>query len=69
MNAAVIYWSKTGNTEKVALAIQEGLEASGAEVLLKRVEDVKDIDYFAFDLVCVGFPSYQWHPPERLMLF
>ena len=69
MNAAVVYWSKTGNTEKVALAIQEGIEASGAEVLLKRVEDAKDIDYFAFDLVCIGFPSYQWHPPEPVDAF
>ncbi len=69
MKAAVIYWSKTGNTEKVALAIREGLEGSGAQVLLKKVEDAKDIDYFAFDLVCIGFPSYQWHPPEAMLAF
>lgn len=69
MRAVVIYWSKTGNTEKVALAIQEGLEASSAEVLLRRVEDAKDIDYFAFDLVCIGFPSYQWHLPEAMGSF
>jgi flavodoxin len=29
-SAVIIYWSKTGNTEKVAVAIREGLEAAGS---------------------------------------
>lgn len=69
MNTAVIYWSKSGNTEKVALAIQEGLETAGTKVVLKRVEDAKDIDFFDYDLICVGFPSYQWHPPDPVDTF
>ena len=32
MQAAVIYWSKTGNTAKAARAIGDGLEAAGADV-------------------------------------
>ena len=36
MDAIIVYWSKTGNTEKVALAIQEGLEG-GVDVLLNVV--------------------------------
>ncbi|NLG51185.1 MAG: flavodoxin family protein, partial [Chloroflexi bacterium] len=39
MQAVIIYWSKTGNTEKVALAIQEGLQEAGADVNIKRVEE------------------------------
>jgi len=69
MNAAVIYWSKTGNTEKVALAIEEGLKTSGANVLFKRTEEAKDIDFYDYNLICVGFPSYQWHPPEAVDTF
>ncbi len=69
MNAAVIYWSKSGNTEKVASAIKEGLEAAGAKVVLRRVEDAKDIGFFSYDLICVGFPSYQWHPPDPVDSF
>lgn len=64
MNAAVIYWSKTGNTEKVASSIREGLEAGGFEVVDKRLPGVDDFDFFDFDLVCCGFPSYQWRPPK-----
>lgn len=69
MRAAIIYWSKTGNTEKVAFAIKEGLEASGVNVLLKRTDEAKDIDFYDYDLTCVGFPTYQWRPPEQVGVF
>ena len=69
MDAIIIYWSNTGNTEKVALAIQEGLQEAGANVLIKRVEDAGDVDFYAFDLVCIGFPSYQWSPPQPMDKF
>jgi len=69
MKAAIVYWSKTGNTEKVALAITEGLEEAGVEVLLTRAEEADDVDFFDHDLVCLGFPTYQWHPPEPMVAF
>jgi sulfite reductase alpha subunit-like flavoprotein len=49
MEAAIIYWSKTGNTEKVALAINEALEAAGVEVLFKRTEEAADINFYDYD--------------------
>ena len=63
MNAAIIYWSKSGNTEKVALAIRGVLEAQGAQVAFARAEEAHDLDWFSYDLVCLGFPSYHWSPP------
>jgi predicted N-acetyltransferase YhbS/multimeric flavodoxin WrbA len=66
MRAVIIYWSKTGNTEKVARAIEEGLSAGGVDVSLKRVEDAGEVDFYAYDLVCVGFPSYGWSPPKPM---
>jgi len=62
--AAVLHWSKTGNTEKVARSIHKGLEAGGFAVAGRRIQDAGDIDFFEYDLVCCGFPSYQWHPPK-----
>ena len=64
MKAIIIYWSKTGNTEKVALAIQESLQETGTSVSLKKVEDAGKVDFFSYDLICVGFPSYRWRPPK-----
>ena len=69
MRAAIIYWSKTGNTEKVARAIKEGLEAGGADAALMGTEEAREIDYYDYDLVCVGFPSYRWHPPKPMVQF
>ena len=69
MKAAIIYWSKTGNTEKVAFAIREALEATGGTVLLQRTEEAGDVDFYDYDLVCLGFPSYRWHPPEPVDQF
>ena len=62
--AIIIYWSKTGNTEKVAFKIKKGLEEAGVNVSVKKAEDAGDVDYFDYDLVCIGFPSYEWHPPK-----
>jgi len=67
--ALLIYWSKTGNTEKVAHAIKQGLEEKGVQVTIKKPEEAENIDYFDFDLVCVGAPSYSWHPPEPITDF
>lgn len=67
--ALIIYWSKTGNTEKVANAIKQGLEEANIQVILKKPEEAESIDYFDFDLVCIGCPSYSWHPPEPLTNF
>lgn len=35
-SALVIYWSNTGNTEKVAYAIRDGLEHAGLKVDFKK---------------------------------
>jgi flavodoxin len=67
--ALIIYWSKTGNTKKVAEAIKQGLEEAKLKVTLKRPEEAEDLDYFDYNLVCVGCPSYQWHIPEPMARF
>ena len=67
--AIILYWSNTGNTEKVALAIKKGLEAAGIEVSIAKITEANDIDYFDYELVCVGTPSIQWHPPSQVTNF
>jgi flavorubredoxin len=69
MEAVVIYWSKTGNTRKVAFAIQEGLKEAGADAEILTVEEADNIDYFNYDLVCIGFPSHQWSPAGPMNKF
>lgn len=64
--AIVLYWSHTGNTEKVAHSIRTGLEAGGLSVTSERIEATTDLDFFDYDLVCLGFPSYNWRPPKQV---
>ncbi|MGD2142462.1 MAG: flavodoxin domain-containing protein [Candidatus Bathyarchaeota archaeon] len=64
--AVIIYWSKTGNTEKVAHSIKAGLEDAGLDVSLLKTDEADGTDYFDYDLVCLGFPSYSWHPPKPM---
>ena len=39
----IIYYSRTGNTEKMARAVYEGVKSEGVEVELKKVEETKTL--------------------------
>ncbi len=64
MKTAVVYWSNTGNTKKVAESVRQGLVDAGLKPALIRVEDAEGVDYADYDLFCLGFPSYEWHTPK-----
>ena len=64
MRSLIIYWSKTGNTAKVADRIQHTLVEQGATADLLTVTEAQDLDWFDYDLVCLGFPSHGWQPPK-----
>jgi flavodoxin len=68
-SALIIYSSNTGNTEKVAYAIKEGLEQAGLRVDLKKPQDASGIDFYVYDLVCVGSPSIEWQPAKPMADF
>ncbi len=67
--ALVLYWSHSGNTEKVAAAILSGLRAAGLQAVSMRIDEAQSVDLFAYDLVCLAFPSYNWHPPVPVDAF
>jgi len=64
--ALLIYYSSTKNTEKVAFAIKAGLEASGIKVELKKPQEASELDFYSYDLVCVGSPSIEWQPAKPM---
>ena len=64
--AAIIYWSKTGNTQKVAETIEQALATAGIEARMATPDQAGDLDWYDYDLVCLGFPSYHWHPPAPM---
>jgi flavodoxin len=66
-SALIVYFSSTGNTQKVAYSIKEGLEKEGLRVDLKTPLEAADLDFFGYDLVCVGSPSIEWQPAKPLV--
>ena len=55
----IVYDSRTGNTEKMALAVAEGAKkVSGAKVVIKTVDDAKNSDLLEADAILLGSPTY-----------
>ena len=73
LKALIIYWSATGNTEKVANAIRKGLEKENVKPIVKKVAEAAAEaareELYAYDLVFFGCPSYECLPPEPVLHF
>ena len=54
---AIIYYSSTGNTEKMANAILEGAQGAGADVTLLNVSDTSASEAAAYDVLVLGCPA------------
>ena len=59
MNVLVLYYSKGGNTRKLAEAIAEGVgQVDGVEAVLRHARDVTKDDFVAAGGLIVGSPVY-----------
>ena len=54
---AVVYWSGTGNTQEMALAVADGAKAKGAEADLFAAADFDSSMLSGYDAVAFGCPS------------
>ncbi len=50
----IVYWSGTGNTEKMAEMIAQGAEEKGAQVVLRFVSDASPEELKEYDAVAFG---------------
>jgi len=66
MKILVVYDSKTGHTEKMALSVARGAEAAGAKVMVKRAEAVKMQELLDVDGIVMGSPTYFGQMSSRL---
>ena len=56
--ALVIYYSRTGNTKKMAEFVFEGIQKEGIEAVLKDVKDVSVDELLKYDAIVIGSPTY-----------
>ena len=67
--ALIVYWSATGNTEKVAFAIRDGLIEAGVNVNIVKTRGNEILEFNEYDLISVGFPIYSCFLPEIMDKF
>jgi flavodoxin len=66
----VAYFSLTGNTEKMAEYIAEGVRFSGHQAVTKKVSDIKSADGLAgYDGYIFGSPTYYRDVAEPVKTF
>ena len=67
MNILNIYFSSTGNTAKVAKAIEKVLQETDHQVDTLEVTKDTNIDLLPYDLIFLGSGVYAWLPGKPLM--
>jgi len=59
--AIVIYYSRSGNTKKMAEIIAKAMNESDLPTECKSVDKVKPEDLLGFDAIVIGSPTYYGH--------
>ncbi len=54
---AVVYWSGTGNTESMAMAVAEGAKGKGADVSVLTTSEFSPDQISGYDAIAFGCPS------------
>jgi flavodoxin len=67
--AIVLFWSKNGNTEKVAQRIHSTLLNAGMDVILSRIKEDEKIEYLDYNLILFGAPVYYNLSPSPVLSF
>ena len=70
MKTLVLYISMTGNTEKVTTSLVNGLRRGGmTNMTIKKIDEADGMDYYDYDLICLGFPSINWCVPAPMQSY
>lgn len=56
--ALIIYYSRTGNTKKMAESVAEGIKNEGVETAIKDVKDVDVNELTSYEAIIIGSPTY-----------
>ena len=64
-----LYFSSTGNTEKVANRITATAQELGHEVDTVKITGDRDIDLLNYDFIFIGSGVYQWLPGKAMLDF
>lgn len=69
MKVLIVYDSRSGNTEKMAYAVAEGVKGEGVDVEVKRVDEASIDELPMVDGLILGSPVYYGLPSGRIKEF
>jgi len=65
----ILYWTKNGNTEKVARRIHDTLTKAGQDDSILRMTKDLQVEYLDYNMVFLGAPVYENLPPKPVIEF
>jgi NAD(P)H dehydrogenase (quinone) len=65
----IVYDSRTGNTEKMAHAVEEGVKMAGAEAVLRKVDEASVDELLSVQGLILGSPVYYGLPSAKIKGF
>ena len=69
LKVLIVYDSRTGNTEKMALAVSEAVEENGLEPVLRKVDEASVDELPNVQALILGSPVYYGLPTGKIKRF
>src|SRR4030042_6282170 len=69
MKLLIVYDSRTGNTEKMAHAVSEGVKSAGVEATLRKVDEASVDELPLYQGLLLGSPVYYGLPSSKIKEF
>ncbi len=69
MKILIVYDSRTGNTEKMAHAVAEGVKGAGVEPVVRRVDEANVDELIQVQGLILGSPVYYGLPTAKIKAF
>ena len=67
--ALVLFWTKNGNTEKIARCIHDTVRNAGMEASMTRIDKDLEVEYLDYNLIFLGAPVYENLSPKPVLSF
>lgn len=69
MKILILYFSQTGNTQKVAETISSSLNEQGHTIHLSNINNYDPKDLNDIDIIGIGSPTFECHAPTPIKIF
>jgi flavodoxin/ferredoxin len=69
LKAIIVYYSASGNTKKIAQAIQAGVKQVLGDCDIAKVKEAKAIDFSQYDIIGLGSPIWRLREPANVQTF